>query len=163
MKNSLLLVPLFLLLSFKHPFYLGVTDLKYNANEKALQGSVKLFTNDLEDALKRIKGQSVDLIHPKDIHSTNLILYEYLKNHLSFTINGKQQPFQLLGFEKEEEAIWMYIELKNCDVPKTIQIDNSLLYDFLPEQMHIIQVEVGATKKSFKLIHPEKKCELHFE
>jgi len=51
--TSSLIFILFFCLAFKHPFYLGVIDLKYNSTEKSIQGSIKLFTNDFENALKK--------------------------------------------------------------------------------------------------------------
>ena len=130
----------FLLFSFsgKHPFYLSVTDLKYNAVEHAIQGSVKVFTNDLESALKRTYRQPVDLMHPKDSTKTATILKNYLEKHLVLSINGQNKTFDLLGFEREEEAVWMYIEIRNCPLPKTVIIENSILYEDLVSQSNII-------------------------
>src|ERR1044072_133425 len=151
MKN---IAPLGLLLffaAFKHPFYLGVVDLKYNPKEKALQGSVKLFTNDFEGALKQVHKKSIDLIHPADRSSTQKLLDDYLKQHLNITVNGKKKQIELLGFEQEQEATWMYIEIKDCPQPKNIQFENSLLYDFLKDQSNIMNLEVNREENIVKL------------
>lgn len=162
MKKILVLGLLRLLFSFKHPFYLSVTNLKYNANEKALQGSVKLFINDIEDALKRTQNHTVDLINPKDTLKTQLILEDYLKKRLSLSLNNEQKNFQVLGFEREQEAIWIYIEFKDCKFPKTLTLKNSLLYDFIKGQSNIIHIEVNGEKKSFKLNNPETVAVFEF-
>lgn len=162
MKNIVLLSLLLFFTSFKHPFYLGVVDLKYNPKEKALQGSVKLFTNDLESALKQIHKQRIDLIHPTDRAGTQKLLDSYLKNHLNISVNGNPKRMELLGFEQEQEATWIYIELRDCPQPKRIQFENSLLYDFLKDQSNIMHVEVGGEEKSFKLNNPDKKAEFGF-
>lgn len=162
MRKILFISLFFILVSFKHPFYLGVTDLKYNAAKKALQGTVKLFTNDLEDALKKMHGHTVDLINPVDRNKAEKMVEAYLKQHLFFYINNKAQNFDFLGFEQEEDALWMYIELKDCAQPEKVSIRNSLLYDFLPGQMHIIHLQVGAESKSFKLTNPQTQCVLDF-
>lgn len=153
---------LILLFSFKHPFYLSVTDLKYNVGEKALQGNVKIFTNDLEGALKKIHGQTVDLINPKDTLKTKKILEDYLKKRLSLTINGQSKTYDVLGFENEQEAIWLYIEIKNCPLPKKIEVDNTLLYDYIKDQTNIIHLEVKAQKKSLKVGNPERLAVFEF-
>jgi hypothetical protein len=156
MRTVLILCGLFFALAFKHPFYLSVTDLKYNAKEKALQGSVKLFVNDIEGVLKKLNGKTVDLIHPKDSIQAKLLLAAYLKKHLSITINTKALNYTLLGFEREEEAIWAYIEIKNCPLPKKVVVENSLLYDHLSGQSNIVHLEVNGEKKSGKVDNPEK-------
>ncbi|WP_317897368.1 DUF6702 family protein [Aurantibacillus circumpalustris] len=162
MKKILLVGLLGLLFSFKHPFYLSVTNLKYNLKESALQGSVKLFINDIEDALKRTQQNKVDLINPKDSIKTQTMLEEYLKKRLYLSVNNVKKNFQVLGFEREQEAVWIYIEVKDCKLPKNISIENSLLYDFIKNQSNIIHVEVNEQKKSLKLNNPEKLAVFEF-
>ncbi len=159
--KKVLAITLFILMAFAHPFYLGVVDLKYNATEKKLQGSVKLFTNDLEGALKKLNNKTIDLINTKDKESTSKILNDYLQKRLSLKINGKTCAYKLIGFEREEEALWMYIECDKSEIPKKIDVENTLLYEHLKEQMNIVHIEVNGTKKSLKANNPEKS--LHFD
>lgn len=162
MKNCLLVIAIFLLTSFKHPFYLSVTDLKYNVKEKALQGSVKIFVNDLEGALKKIHNKSVDLINVKDSAATNTLLNTYLKNNLSLKVNGQPKAFDMIGFERESEAVWIYLEFKNCPLPKQVLVINSILFDFLPDQSNIVHLEVIGSRKSLKANNPEKDLLFEF-
>ncbi|MDI1353426.1 MAG: hypothetical protein PSX36_00820 [bacterium] len=161
MNKLFLLAALFCMTSFGHPFYLSVTDLKFNPKERALQGYVKIFTSDLENALRKTTGAPVDLIHPKDSLKLKQILLNYLEKHLSLTINKKKYSYELLGFEHEEEAIWSYVQVNNCPFPTEILVHNSILYDFIKDQSNIVQLEVNGAKKSSKVNCPEK--ELRFE
>jgi len=158
----LLLAFVFLSFTSKHPFYLSVTDMKYNAKEKSLQTSVKLFTNDLEEALKKIYKQPVDLINVKDKEAINKLLDDYIKKHLSVKVGGKPQKLNFVGFEHEEEAIWIYLEYQNCPLPKKIEIENTLLYDFIKTQINIVNIEVNGLKKSSKVTNPEKSLIFEF-
>ena len=153
---------LFLALGFKHPFYLGVCDLKYNASQKTIQGSVKLFTGDFEDALKKTYKQPIDLINTKDKEATKKIIADYIAKHFSLKLNQQLKTFTIVGFEKEEEAIFTYIEFKNCNTPKTIEIENTLLYDYLKDQMNIVHFELNELKKSVKINNPDKKIKILF-
>lgn len=146
----------------KHPFYLSVTDLKYSEKEKAIQGSVKIFTNDLEGALKKKHNKTIDLINIKDTVTTKKILSDYLKEHLQISPEGKQKEYQLLGFEREEEATWIYIELKNCPKPKSLVVENTILYDHIKEQTNIVHFELSGEKKSYKVVYPEKDVRFEF-
>ena len=158
----LVFVIIIFIVAFKHPFYLGVVDLKYSAKEKSLQGSVKLFTNDFEAALKKIHKKPIDLINVKDKEATTKILANYLAEHLKFKVNNKSVNYKLIGFEHEEEAIWMYIECEKSELPKKIDVENSLLYDHLKEQMNIVHIEVTDSKKSLKVSYPEKILKFDF-
>jgi len=150
------------LMGLKHPFYLSVTDLKYNEREATLQGSVKIFVNDLEDALTKINKKPVDLIHPKDAAATNKMLFGYLETHLEISLNSKKYEYYFIGFEREQEAVWLYIEIKKCPLPKKVEIKNSILYDFLKEQSNIVHMEVRGEKKSSKVNCPEKVMSFGF-
>lgn len=147
--------------SFSHPFYLSVTDLKYKASEKTMQASVKVFVNDLETALKKINQKPIDLLHPKDTVQLNKVLATYLAKHLTFKLNSEIKLFDFIGFEIEQEAIWMYLEYNNCPSPKKVEIENSLLYDFIKEQSNILKLEVNGKNQSSKVSYPDKL--LHFE
>lgn len=162
MKKVLILCFLFFLVSFKHPFYLSVTELKYNSSQRTLQGSVKLFINDVEDALKKINGKTIDLVNPVDTSKTNDILKTYLQQRLLIKVNGLDKPYELIGFEKEQEAIWLYIEVKNCPRPKNLEVENSLLYDYIKEQTNIVHVEMNGVTKSSKVTYPEKSLDFGF-
>ena len=162
LQKVLVLATLFFLCGFKHPFYLGVTDLKFNTKEKVLQGSVKLFTNDLEAALKKIHNKTIDLINVKNKEEVTKILSDYLKKHFSLKINSKICNYKLIGFEREEEAIWMYVEFEKSELPKKIQVENTLLYDHLKDQMNITHIEVNNSKKSLKVNNPEKTLQFDF-
>lgn len=148
--------------STKHPFYLSVTEMKYNPKEKTVETAVKLFTNDLEDALKKISNQKVDLINGKDKDALNKLLTEYVQKRLTLKLNDKIQTFNFVGFEKEEEATWVYVEYKNCPVPEKVTVDNTLLYDYIPTQINILNFELNGKKKSSKVTNPEKSFLFEF-
>ena len=156
MKKVLILVIIFFMVSFKHPFYLSVTNLRYNVKEKALQGSVKIFVNDLESALKQIHKKKIDLVNVKDSVATNNLLNLYLQTHFSLKLNNSPKAFKMIGFEKEEEVIWLYIEFKKCEEPKKVEISNTVLFDFIKEQTNIVQLEVNGNQKSSKATNPDK-------
>jgi hypothetical protein len=162
MKTVLFSILIFLSFSMAHPFYLSVCDLKYNSSSKKLEGTVKLFTNDLEDALRRLENRPVDLINSKNKVEALALLSKYLKNRLKLKEKDKSIPYTLLGYEIEEESIWVYIETSDCSSPKSIQIENSILYDFLKEQMNIMNLEIAGVKKSWKLNNPEKTVLFEF-
>src|SRR3954466_12385621 len=114
-KRSFILVLLLLLTAaFKHPFFLSVTELKYSGKQKALQGSVKIFINDLETSLKKIHNRPIDLINIKDTIATEEILRHYVIKHLIINVNGNKLKYSVLGFESYKEAIWIYVESEKC-------------------------------------------------
>ena len=152
---------LFLLCAF-HPYYVSVTDIKYKDTEKTLQIICRTFTYNMETALKKIYDKPIDLLHPKDKAETEKLLFDYISKHLKIKLNGKPQTFTFIGYEKEEEAIWSYLEIKNVALPKTVTIENTLLYEYLPQQMNMVHTEVKGNEQSSKVANPEKVLEFKF-
>ena len=146
----------------KHPFYLGVVDIKHDARQHTLNVSVKLFINDIEAALKKTSTKQIDLLNPKNKTEMETELFAYIKKRLSLSVNNKATVLEFIGYEREEEAIWIYLEVKKISQPKTIKVDTKLLYDFLPQQSNIVHAEINGVKKSSKVTNPDSIVELSF-
>lgn len=146
----------------KHPFYLGVIDIKHDVKQHALNVSVKLFINDIEDALKKTSNRSIDLLNPKNKAEMEAELFSYVKKRLSITVDNKATTLDFIGYEREEEAIWVYIEIKKVNQPKNLKVDTRLLYDFIPQQSNIVHAEINGVKKNSKVTNPDSKVEFSF-
>jgi len=146
----------------KHPFFMCVTDIKHNIKQQSLNISIKLFTNDIENALKKTTGKPIDLLNPKNKPEMEMELFNYIKNR--FVLNNNQKPITLnfIGYEREEDVIWVYLEGKKVNQPKTLKINTTLLYDYLPQQTNIVHAEINGIKKSSKVANPECIIEFNF-
>lgn len=159
---GLILLMLICLSIKKHPYYISVIDIKYNSQQSSLQISSRMFINDLEDALKKTSHKNIDVLNPKNKTETDSALFNYIKQRLLISVDSKQQTLNYLGYEKEEDSIWSYLDIKNTKTPKKINIDTKLLYDFLPSQTIIIHCEINGIKKSSKITNPDSKVEFLF-
>ena len=114
-----------------------------------MQGSVKLFTNDFEAALKKLLKKPIDLINVKNKPETTKIVSDYLNERLKFKINDKPVAFKLVGFENEAEAIWMYIEFEKSSPPKKVEIENKI--ETAPKTVKKAKDEF--TKETYDFLH----------
>ena len=146
----------------KHPYYISLVDVKYNAKQMSVQISTRMFINDLEDALRKTSKTTIDILNPKNKSEADSVLFTYIKQRLSFTVNSKKQKLSFIGYESEEESIWAYLEIKKVPTPKKMSIDTKLLYDFLPNETNIVHAEINGIKKSSKVTNPNSKVELNF-
>ncbi|MBM3426515.1 MAG: hypothetical protein FJX97_05930, partial [Bacteroidetes bacterium] len=53
-------------LSLVHPFFISLTEVRYNAGSKKMELAQKIFWDDLEVALSKEAGVTVDFLKPKD-------------------------------------------------------------------------------------------------
>ena len=155
--KNIVLVCVLLFTGKPHPFYLSVTDIKYNEKNKSLEVACKMFTNDLEGALKKTTGKKVDILNTKDKKEVEKILFDYINKRLTVNLNGKTQTLKYIGYEKEDDVIWTYMEIEKCVKPKQLNISNSLLYDFLKEQINLVSFEIAGDKQSSKVSNPDKE------
>ncbi|MFL5752634.1 MAG: DUF6702 family protein [Bacteroidia bacterium] len=147
---------------FVHPYYVSITELKHDAKKKSFQLSCRMFADNLESALKQIYLKNIDLLNPKDVKEADKLLSDYIAKHLLVSADGKTLKFTYIGYEKEEGAIWCYLEAKQSVKPKKVSIENSLLYEF-KEQVSIMYVTVNEKRQSAKVTNPDKKAEFSFQ
>ena len=88
-----------------------MADIKYNAKTHHLNISIKLFINDIEEALKKTSTKSIDLLNPKNKLDMELELTNYIKQRFSIDVNLKPTKLNFIGYEREEDAIWIYFEV----------------------------------------------------
>lgn len=148
-----------IVLYFLHPFYLSVTEIKYNEKNKTAEIACKIFVNDLEEALKKTTGKSVDLLNAQNKVINQNLIKEYITQRLIIKINGQAKKYEMIGFEREEDAIWSYFEVTNCELPKSIEVDNKILYDQIKEQINLVRVEIGKYNQSSKVTNPDYRIE----
>lgn len=153
----------FIFLSVFHPFFISMTDVNYNGKSHELEVSVRIFTDDFENILqKQHSGINIDIEHPANQSQMNGFVSDYIQKHLSFTVNGKPAVLSFTGYEKENESIWTYLEIKDVSAIQKIGISNTLLHDYNEGQINIIHIKANGTEKETKLDYPESKAEFGF-
>jgi hypothetical protein len=145
-----------------HPYYVSVVELKNNRAEKIVELTCRLFTDDMETALKHEGSGPIDLTHPSDKSDIDKKLFTYLKKHLAVSINNQKPGFEYVGYEIREEAVNIYIQIAFDGKFQTIRLSSDLLYREHPEQTGIYHFIDGEKKESRRLINPQKDLDIKF-
>lgn len=149
-------------LNAPHPFYVSVTEINHNASTKSLEISCKFFAEDLEQVLEKDYKTTLDMAAAKDKATFDKLIPDYITKRLVLTVDGKAAALHYIGFEKEKESAYAYFEVENIAVVKSINATNSLLHDFIDQQINIMHVIVGGKRQSTKLDYPETKAAFQF-
>ncbi|MBK7426042.1 MAG: hypothetical protein IPI60_02890 [Saprospiraceae bacterium] len=162
-----LLVAVFLMQSFhpgvqeiKHPFYASVSEIRIDDQKKQLTLSCKLFTDDLQDALYKQFKWKADLKNESPEQDSLLKLY--IKERVGIQYADADIKLNWVGYEIEKEAVWSYLEGTFSQSGRSIQMNNELLYDYLPKQSNIIHCYLNKKRKSYKLQQPESIAKFEF-
>jgi hypothetical protein len=145
-----------------HPFFVSVTELNFNPNNKNLEISCKMFVDDFQNALKQNYKRPIDLANEKQENENNSIINDYLTKHLSIVADAKAVGLKFIGFERESESVYCYFEAANISSPKKIVITNKILQDYKQEQVNIMHVVVNGNRKSTKTDIQTNQASLNF-
>jgi hypothetical protein len=144
---------IFLLIqSLFHPFYISLTEIKYNTKESSLEISQKIFWDDLEVQLAELYEGKIDFLKPKDKADLDRKLKQYILQNNEILVNGKKAELNYLGYEIEEDAAWFYLEAKQIPRPQKVEVRNTILHKRFDGQQNIINFYLEKNPKSLILI-----------
>jgi hypothetical protein len=161
MPVPLLLKGLFWLMAHVHPYYVSVTEIEYASRTGTVGLSCKIFTDDLEEALKNRGVAGVDLVKGDSARNARWI-ESYLRGHLSMSADGRTVELRFIGFENDPEATWCYFEKTGVPGFRNIRVTSDLLYETRKEQINILHVTVDGERRSKRLVNPDKVFEASF-
>ena len=145
-----------------HPFHVSVVEINHNATDKTLEISCKIFTDDFEKVLAKNYQTKVDLINPADKNAMDTVVKKYIFSHLSVSADGKPGSLVYVGFERDAEAVFSYVQVDNVASVKKIDVTNKLMHDMFDDQVNIVHVIVNGNRKSTKLDYPNVNASISF-
>jgi hypothetical protein len=148
--------------SIFHPFYVSVTEITHNAKTQSVEVSCRIFYDDLERTIEKQNHTPVDIVKPKDKAKLNQMLNDYIKKHLTIKADGKALSLSYVGYEVQEDAAWIYFEVKSINKVKKFEVHNDILFDEHKEQINMLHVTVAGERKSTKLDNPDADAGFEF-
>jgi hypothetical protein len=146
----------------KHPLHVSTTEVNFNAKDKTLEISCRIFSDDFEAVLAKLYKQKTDLSSPNMKTAMDELVKKYVFSHLQLKANGKAVAMNYIGFEIDHEATNIYIEVEKIPDVKSVEVNDVILYDMFDDQMSIVHVVKGKIRKSTKILYPEKKFTANF-
>lgn len=159
---------IWLLTSFLHPFHVSVSSIRYASEENALQITMKIFADDLEEALNKppyrnAREPYVDVLNPENINALSQKVEQYIRENFELSLNGELAKPVFLGFEIEDMAMWCYMEVRDVEKVENIKVRNSVLVNTYDDQVNIVHVDYHDHVKSMKLTKNKLIGEVGFE
>lgn len=154
-----LLIPLMLLPAKinHHPFFVSVIEAEYFKKENLVGISCKVFNDDLENALKKESGTPVDVLGG-DKNSNLKKIKPYFQKHLQVKVNNRLMTYEVLGYETEKEATFIFLELKETGEPQQFDIITDLLYDLDKSQVNLVHFIRNGQRQSQRLTYPKTQA-----
>jgi hypothetical protein len=145
-----------------HPFYISLTEIRYNNTNQSLEIAQKIFWDDLEVALGDKYKTKVDFLNTQNKAVLEEMVKDYLLEKNQIKVNGQVVSISYLGYEIEEEAAWFYLEATNVPLPKLVEIKNEVLIQNFDGQQNVINFYLDKKPKSLILYRDNETGKLTF-
>lgn len=146
-----------------HPLHVSVVEINHNKEDKTIEVSCKIFTDDFEKILTKNYKAKVDLTNPVSKPAMDSLVKKYIFSHLSISVNGKPVALSYVGFETQTDASYAYVEVDNVPAMNKMEVATNLMYDMYEDQMNIIHATInGANRQSNKITFPETNIVFNF-
>jgi hypothetical protein len=146
-----------------HKFHVSVTQIEYNPKEQSAEITIRVFGDDLENALSQHAKRAVKLdpaTANKDKQVCETVL-AYLRR--AFELKSKTgRPVKLswVGMEWQADMFWLYVEGKLPDGLEGAQLRNKVFQELFDDQVNIVNSKIDGKqiglmfnpKDDFKLI-----------
>ncbi len=134
-----------------HPFYVSLCQIDFNGQNRSLEISVKIFTDDLQTALRRRGIENLFLGGQGENPESNKYISGYLNDNLSISVDGKPLKISFLGKDHEDGATWCFLEVPNVGTFSNIAITNPMLIETFEGQSNLILVTLNGRTQSLLL------------
>ncbi len=132
----------------KHDFHTSLAEMRYNPSSKALEISIRVFTDDFLAAIEKANPDKKVIIESSE---SDVLVEKYFKKHFAF-VKGEEVIFgNYIGKEVEPDASWIYIELKDASRLKGSKMLNTIFLELFDDQNNVVNI-----------IYPEKKKSILF-
>jgi hypothetical protein len=150
-------------LAWLHPFFISLTEIRYNSNSGTMELSKKIFWDDLEVALGSEFKEKVDFLKPTNKAKLESQIKTYLLKHNQLWVNGKSVTLTYLGYEVEEDAAWFYLESSATEMPKSVEVQSTVLLKDFDGQQNIVHVySQSKSPRSLLLGEGKEKGKIEF-
>lgn len=141
-----------------HEFHISKAEILYNTSEQALQITMHIYIDDLEDALKNQGVEKIHLCTELEDEQAEVYLEKYLRQQFKLQVNGQTVEYNFLGKEPSEDlqAVWCYMEVENIQHVEELFVSNGVLQELFDDQKNIVQVNMDKQNKGYFLFTKDK-------
>lgn len=135
-----------------HPFYVSILEVNPNLSLGRLECAMKIFTDDLELAIKEEVGTTgLNLGSGREKSGAGDLVNKFIRTH--FLVESQKKPLEIhfIGREGDADAQWIYFEviLPPDPRPDQVSIKWTSLLDRLPGQKNLLHLYPSPNTRTF--------------
>lgn len=161
--SGLLYTFIYALSLWVHPIHISVTEIEYDEREKELEIITRIFTDDLELAIRAQQNNlELELLN-LPAATLDQLVKPYLLNQVTILLDGKVQKLNYLGHEQDGDAHIFFIQVQPVKKWKSITVQNQVLLETYDDQSNIVHVTVRGKTRSMRLMRNNPSGSLTFD
>lgn len=135
------------LMNGDHAIYLSVAEVEHKNSERKAIIKIKVFTNDIEDALMNTYHERISLGDASICAKNKTKIEGYFLKHFKYAINGN---IGMLTFERCEtngDATWLHFNIACPAQWHKISVTADYLMELFPTQSNVVSIQHGNEKR----------------
>lgn len=132
----------FILVSSYHDFHYSKTVADYNSDTGTIQTVSHLFTDDLEDDVKRTYGIDLRLGEVDEFAKADSIIKEYIFSNFTIRTSDKQLQLDWIGYEFDYDIVYTYVESEPHDLDSTYSVKLDYFHELFEDQENFIKLSL---------------------
>ena len=131
-----------------HNVYSSFTRVDWNNSDSSIEVVFEIFSHELEAKLSVMTGKRMTFLDDNDYETLAAAIPSYIEENLLIVSDGSVVPLNYLGFEMQDQLVYMYLESDLSQPPKKVSVMNAALLDDLPGQTNTVMVVVNGDKQT---------------
>jgi len=132
-------------MSFGHDFHFSRTDMRWNPSSQTVQTTVRVFTDDLELALRNHHGLGEDvkiwLGDDREWTGADDALFAWLSHHLDLQLGDSTLQWTWVGKEVELDVSYLYLESSPAPASERAwTVTNTLFFQEFGDQVNEVHL-----------------------
>ena len=161
-KIAVLAIFTLVITSVAHKYYVSVTQIEYVEATKSLQVITRIDAEDMELTLQERYDKSIELTGLNEQPSVDDYIEKYLHKKLNIKVNDKSISLKFIGKKYDNDQVVCYLETKNIESLKNLEVTNTVLFDKFIQQKNIIKVTVNSERYNLICTNADQTDILNF-
>lgn len=121
-----------------HPIHATLTELRYDAAKRTVEASIRVFAEDLRDALKR-EGTAA---------RANAGAADYARSRFALYDRGQAVGLESCGARLSGDLLWLCLVGHGSTGLEGLTVSNRLLFELFNDQVNIVQATAAGRRVS---------------
>ncbi len=130
-----------------HAIYLSIIEIDRKDLSIPTAIKIKVFANDMEDALANQSGTRTKLLDAQGCLSARLEIEAYFRQYFSLKVNEEPVKLELNHCEPVGDALWLNFQTTQNSTWQTVTVTATYLMELFPTQSNVISIYYGNEKR----------------